>query len=696
MYLYDGGANLGGPIRQDKLWFYTAHRFSGSQQQIAGLFWNKTQGTPLYTPDPDRPSDPYEKLRSHALRLTWQASARNKVNVFTDVQTNCTCGRTSFISPEADIQRHFWPQGLFQATWSAPITSRLLADAGASATISHWPTSPTTSRITPDDISIVEQSLGLRYNAAATYNPVQDSDRYAQRFSLSYVTGSHAMKIGVQVEQGVRNTLTTVNRDVSYRFLNGVPNQITQFATPYLLKERVRADLGIYAQDRWTIGRLTLNYGLRFDYFNAYVPEQEVAAGQFVGARRFAAVHGVPRWKDLDPRLGAAFDIFGNGKTAVKGAVGRYLGVQGLAIAGANNPITTSVNSVTRTWTDTNANYIPDCDLRTLGANGECLAVSDQNFGGSNITTRYADDAIHGYGARDSFWDLSAELQHELTSGVSLTAGYYRNWAAHFLVTDNLVVQPADYSPYCITAPRDPRLPSGGGYQVCGLYDISVAKFGQADNLVTQASNYGEQRRVSDFVNLTFNASLKAGARLGGGIDTGRTVNDSCFVVDSPQQLLQCHVVTPFRANTQVKFFGSYPLPRGMLVSATFQNVAGPAIAAIYPATNAEIAASLGRNLASCGTRAICTATANVPLIEPNTEFEGRRTQIDLRLSKMFSLGQRLRLRANVDMYNALNASSILGIQTTYGSQWLRPVGDNNTSAILPGRLVQFSGQLTF
>jgi hypothetical protein len=178
---------------------------------------------------------------------------------------------------------------------------------------------------------------------------------------------------------------------------------------------------------------------------------------------------------------------------------------------------------------------------------------------------------------------------------------------------------------------------------------------------------------------------------MGGGVDTGRTINDSCFVVDSPQQLLQCRVVTPFSAQTQFKLNGSYPLPGDVVVSATFQNVSGPSITADYAATNAEIAASLGRDLAS-GIR----GTHTVPLIAPQTVFEGRRTQIDIRLSKIVRLGPKVRLQGNFDLYNALNANPILGVNGQYGAQWLRPIGDGNTPAVLPARLFQLSGQVTF
>jgi len=183
---------------------------------------------------------------------------------------------------------------------------------------------------------------------------------------------------------------------------------------------------------------------------------------------------------------------------------------------------------------------------------------------------------------------------------------------------------------------------------------------------------------------------------VGGGVDTGRTVNDNCLLIDSPQQLLYCRSEMPFSALTQLKLYASQVLPAGFTVSGTFQNVGGPMIEAFYNATNAEIAPSLGRNLAACGARPVCTATARVPLIAPGTEFEDRRTQLDLRVTKVFHV-KKTRIQANLDIYNALNASSVLGVNSNYGSQWLLPIAATTaTEAILQGRLIQFGGEVRF
>ena len=712
-YIYNVDGAVGGPIKRDKLWYFIAQRVTGNKNAVAGVFFNETQGTPFFTPDQDRPGFRRDLLRSHAARFTWQASSKNKVSFFADVQHHCVCrGRGEFEAAEVAYKWLFWPTGLYQASWNSPVTNRLLLEAGASAMIYNWPTLAQ-PEVGPSDIAILEQSTSFWYNARPSGNinglgDKKDADRFSQRFALSYVTGSHAFKTGIGIEEGVYNVRFQANGDSAYRFLRGVPNQITQYATPFTLQQRLRADLGVFAQDQWRIQRMTLNLGLRFEYLNAYVPEQHEDGGTWIGARDYAALHSVPSWTDVNPRMGVSYDFFGNGRTALKVAFGRYVTAIGTNLAELNNPLVTSVNTVNRTWIDSNQNYVADCNLRDPASNGECGAFDNQNFGQSRITTRYADDVLRGFGTRENLWDLSTEVQQQLGPAISVTAGYYRNWYGNFLATDNLEVTPADFSPYCITAPVDSRLPGGGGNQICGLYDVAPARFGRVNNLVTKASEFGDQKRVNDFFAINLRTRFQSGAQLGGGFDTGRSVTDNCFVVDSPMQLryssvtdwppaagarpagtpIDCHIETPFSAQTQVKLYGSYPLPGEFAVSAVFQNTSGPTINANFPATNAMIAPTLGRNLA-----AGANATATVPLIPTQTMFTGRATQLDLRLSKRLRFGSRMRLDANLDAYNILNASSVISVVSTYGPLWTQPAGLN---AILEGRLLQFGGRLSF
>jgi hypothetical protein len=389
-----------------------------------------------------------------------------------------------------------------------------------------------------------------------------------------------------------------------------------------------------------------------------------VPASPFVPARSFAPVQNIPNWTDLKPRLGVAYDLFGTSRTAIRASVGRYVESIGTAMPAANNPITTSVTNTTRTWHDpafpsdvpSDGLLVPNCDLQNPAANGNCGAINNQNFGMNNPgATSYAGDVLQGFNsARGAMWDISTEVQHQLLPGVSVTGGWYRNWAVNF----RAFVTCGDdwgFQSMLQLGAGPPNLPNGGGYQVCGLYDIAPQKFGQALNLVTRASNFyakgadvtcvnqsatpGTPGGVpapstcgrSDFFSVNVDTRLR-GIRLGGGVDTGRTVNDSCFVVNSPQQLLNCHQVHPFSALTQIKIHGSYPLPAGFSVSGVLQNLSGTDDEANYSVPNAQIAPSLGRNLAACGAQTNCTATAVVPLYAPFTRFEPRLTLLDLRV----------------------------------------------------------------
>jgi hypothetical protein len=744
--IFDEALSVGGPITKDKLWFFAAYRTWGMARQFAGVYWNKTQrellsppGAPLevvkLTPWTDRPLDKFssrwEWYDTALGRVTWQATPKHKFNFITDNQHACNCGSTSSATlQEVGGGYRFEPNRFMQGTYNSPLTSRLLLEAGVGASISQW-NAFWQPGVQAQTVAITDAGLGLSYGATGTYRGHPDyTNRYMQRAAMTYVTGSHTWKAGFQFEHLVTDNYFISNGNVGYTFRNGAPISILQRTTPYLELDRTD-DLGIFAQDQWRVHRFTFNYGLRFDYVNGYVPDQDTPgmpdekffdrfpgmplSNPWVGERRFSEVRGIPSWKDINPRGGVAFDVFGNGRTAIKTNVGRYVAKTNVDVAVLLNPITTSVNTANRSWTDVNLNYFPDCDLGNFGANGECGALDNQNFGKSNPNAvQWSDDVREGWATRDYNWEFGTEVQHELTRGLSINGGYYFNTGGYWRNTDsaqrvnnNLAVGPEDFDNFCVTAPLDARLPGGGGYQICGLSNVKQEKFGQSQVLVESDSKFGADIRRNHFFGFGLNARLARGIRVGGGFDAGHSSKDQCFVVDSvgltsysisgttggfwgPQTATTingeqtCRVTTPLKGLAMVKLNGSVPLPAGFTVSGIFQDQPGPAIDAIYAATAAEVLPSLGRPLAG-GAR-----TVNIPLIKANTLYEGRIRRLDLRLSKHFEFSQRLRLQLNLDAYNALNSSAIQNINTTYGPSWLTP------TQILDPRLLQFSGQITF
>jgi hypothetical protein len=705
--IYDYGIGVGGPLKRDRLWFYTAHRWWGSSEYQPGIWFNKTVNSPFYTPDYQRPAYQNPKIRDHTTRVTWQMTQKQKFAFLGTYQDFCTCYAVvnASTAPEAGNNNFYLPH-LLQGTWTYPSTNRLLFDGGVTFG-RNLKRSPLVDGVTPNTPPINDVGLGLRYNGRPTglgtagYSAHgQTSNQVNGRLAASLVTGSHAFKAGMQFYQGRENRETFVPSATSYIFRLGVPTTVTQWASPYVATNSQRS-IGLFTQDQWTIRRLTLNLGLRFDYFNGWAGEIDVPAGPWLPERHFDELRNIPNWRDLSPRVGFAYDLFGTSKTAVKASVGRYVqGTGVIQITEPNNPQNLAVLSTDRTWNDNfypvgdprRGNYVPDCDLRNFDANGECAVINNSRFGTVNATRRYAPDVLEGFNVRPYIWQAAISVQQELSPRVGLNVGYFRSWYGNFSVTDNLLVTPADYDPYCVTVPRDGRLPGGGGNQLCGAYDLKREKFGLVNELVTQASHFGKRTQVYNGVEIETNARFHQSGFLAGGIVFGKTVTDSCFVVDSPQDELFCRVSPPWMAATQIKLHGAYPLPWwGIQASATFQNLPAIPVDATNAFGNALIAPSLGRNLSSCpAPTGACSATAMLRLYESQTLFESDRlNQFDLRMSKIVQVG-RARLTGMFDVYNLFNANSVLASQTAFGPNWQRPL------AILGARLFKVGVQFDF
>ncbi len=736
---YDASVALGGPILRDKLWFFGSYRKLTTAQRVEGIFGN------AYAFDPSH----WDYLRDDSLsvrdvqgrtmyqgRATAQLTPKNRVTFSQENQYRCqgssefvggegcrsrgddwTAMGSTTLSPEASDRYFDFPYYLMQGTWSATATNRLLLEAAFSR-LSYSGGAGTGS---PDGafdlIQVVEQQAIDGHPADFGYrgiNTVGDSYQNIKnwRASASYVTGAHNVKAGYQGGyQGANGgTLTGVNQMI-YRFSNRVPNQFT-FRLPDFRTANRTMTTALYIQDTWTHGRLTVQGALRYDRAWSWAPAEgngTTETSRFNAEPiSFEQTPSVDAYNDISPRGGAAYDVFGNGKTAIKFNFGRYLApATNDAPYTQNNPASRIVNNASRNWQDGNGNYVVDCDIlnpvaQATPGGDTCGALTGNalNFGkaGANLT-QVNPEILRGWGTRRYDWQWGVDFQQELVPRVSLDVNYNRRWFGNFTVTDNQAVNPTDYEPWTILAPVDSRLPGGGGYPITTYTQTAAAAARAPQNYVTFESDFGDARtNYWHGVDLTVRARLASGLTLQGGTSTGRSITDTCATVvniDSPDPR-GCHNEEPFQ--TTLRGLVSYTVPKiDVLISSTVRSqpeVQITGTGSTYNVPNTVVRSLLGR-LPPGG---LATGNTTIQLTDNGDNrmyVENRRTQIDMRFAKILRFG-RTRTDIGVDLYNLLNTNYALGYESNYsytqpnGGTWLNP------NSILPPRFARLNFTINY
>jgi hypothetical protein len=723
---WDFNPGIGGPIRRDKVWFFASGRSQGAYLFAPGMFYNKNANNPNawnFDPDLSRPASLEKTWLDAQLRLSWQAAPKHKIGFTYTQQDFCAChdAITATTAPEAANDRRFPTQRVVLMDWTSPLTNRVLIEASGIHRVERWGNMHLQTKgleVDPAMIAVTDQAanipglgiianLNYRARGGAVTNNNSWNNNLHYRFNVSYITGSHAFKVGMNNAHGYHDNLTYQTNTIGYRFNNGVPNQLTMRALPHTIKNHVDQDLGLFAQDKWTVNRLTVSVGIRFDYHANSFPEQTLGPTRWTPARNitFPEQDNVS-YKDFTPKSQLAYDVFGNGRTALKISLNKYL--SGLGTTNGVTPVTLGPNpinllntSVSRSWNDGNRNYIPDCDLlnpaaqNNLASGGDsCGAFDDATFGRPTPNTAFDPELLEGWGKRYYNWEFSTGVQHEILPRVSVDVSYFRRWYGNFVVTDNRAVSASDYDTFSLVAPSDPRLPGGGGYTVSGFRTIATGAFGRAaNNLTTLADNYGKQISHWNGFDVNVNARLANGLFLQGGTGTGRTTTDNCEILaalpeENPSGAPYCRQQQNWL--TQVKGAASYTIPRiDVSASATYQYLPGPEIAANWAANNAAISPSLGRNLAGGA------ATQTVNLVTPGTRYNDGLNQLDLRFAKIFRIGT-TRTTINFDLYNATNSNTILTLNNGFvplaggGATWQIP------TAILQPRFWKIGAQFDF
>lgn len=711
--IYDFSAGIGGPIKRNKVWFFGAARAWAVDAPIADTFFVPAGATQAQCQSGlvacEQGIDD-QNIKSALLRLTWQVSDRNKLSVYYD-EIDKFRGHGMNAGDDPLTASQIWTSPIYNDAvmkWTSTPTSSLLIESGFSFNYEQYviTNQPGVNQevFTPEwyagasriDLDLITLRSGLA-NWGGRF-----PDRYNAQGSVSYVTGSHNIKTGIQYNWGPYENTRETNADLQQRYRTGRPDSVRVYNTPVRSLETLNADVGIYAQDTWTLKRLTLNGGIRWEYLNSEVSDQTSGAGRWVGERNFDAIQ-MPIWKDLAPRFGAVYDLFGNGKTAIKAGINRYNESRTTQFANLYNP--NRLEQADLPWTDLNGDDIAQgargCVYQTPGCEIQ-FANLPPTFG-STALRRVDPDYKRTFNV-----ETMAGVQHELFPRVSLSANWYRRTFHRLRITDNLGRTPGDYTPVSIFNPL-----TGEPFTV---YNVSQAAVSRIDNFDTNAGS--DRKQMYNAYDLNINARFPGGAMIFGGFVAERTLRVTCDEPDDPTFLLYCDDRDndiPYRP--QLKLSGTYPGPWGIQVSGSFQSLAGrPTGGFSTTLFNAnkisgpgygDVGSPVGtqwllsrttRYPANCpapcpaGELVIPTLTeANitVPLVAPGTEFLPRLNQFDLSVAKWFQVGF-MRMQGQVDVFNVFNAST----ETAYRSTNYATAAYVQPSSIIQGRIVRLGMQM--
>jgi hypothetical protein len=716
--LYNIEGAVGGPIRKDKVWFFVSARNfvlntlpSDTFVGIAGT------ATPNTAPQPssDRGVDE-QKIRSIQARLTWQISPKNKLSVYNDrILKDRGAAMTAGFDPATASQ--IWNSPIYTvgtAKLTSAVSNRFLLEAGFSTNYERYNViyQPGIEKpaFTPEWYTTVNKqdlSLGTQWNAAATQSGMAP-DRFAFMTALSYVTGRHNVKVGFQDTWGRYNYRRNANGDLRALYRNGAPTQADILNTPLSFGDKLDMDFGVFAQDSWTIDRLTVNYGARFERFGSSTRAAVSPAGRFVAERSFDEIK-MPTWNSVAPRGGVVYDIFGTQKTALKFSLGKFMQAGTTGFASSYNPNSLQVSRVT--WSDLNGDFVPQGERGCTYLQPGCelnLAQLPAGYGVANLGT-FADDIKRMYNV-----EISAAVQHELLPGVSVTAGWYGRQYYNLRRRTNVLRTFDDYSKFTVFSPID-------GSPI-DYYTVHADKLSAVSNVDENATDRTMKYNGFEY---NFNMRLRRGITLFGGGMSERMVANVCDELSDPNRLLYCDQSKsdlPFR--TQFKIAGSVPLPYGITFAMSFQSlpgylfgtsaqyaltgVSGPSgITTNNPPNGAGTVWQITRTTTytasmPCVAQGKCTAgqlvnpgiteaSLNVPLIAPMTEYGDRINQLDINVTKSIKVG-RFNIQPKVDIFNLLNVAPVFDVRSLLytAATYYQPGSVLNPRTLQLGAVVRF------
>jgi hypothetical protein len=609
--------------------------------------------------------------------------------------------------------------------WTSTVTSRLLIEGGYSSNIERYNNLYEPGVRKP--YGSPEWYAGARHfdlltgteSNAKTYEYGSYPDRHNAQASAAYLRGGHNIKLGFQNSWGAYNQTAWANADLYQNYLSGVPSTVTLLGTPDRWKDRLNANLGIYAQDSWNIKRLTLTYGLRWSYISERVSGQPEQRGRFADIPAFGDIN-LPIWRTFSPRVAVVYDVFGKGKTAVRFGFNKFDNAATTVIASLYDPANAALVQATANWTDLNGDGIaqgtPGCVYLQPGCEINFNQVP-KNFGTVSLSS------FDPHLKNPYMLSYNLGVTHELFRGLAVTGEWFHTDFKNLLERNNVLrpgtmsgtnVTNSNYRAINVFSPIDGR--------TLTVYDpVSTSVLQAVANVDTNDRNLQQSYNSFEF---NVNARLARGVTLFGGTSTDRVVSNSCSsATTNPNYLLFCNGTQnniPWR--TQFKLAGTYPLPWfGLLASGSFQALPGyllgtlpltqggflPVLTTpngagtvfnVTPSTNYSVcpgnSAAAGCVVGAKVIPGMLAASLNIPLIAPNTEMTPRLNQLDLSFSKRIHL-ERWRIEPRVDLFNALNSSDYYSVKSlTYSTASTATY--KLPASILQGRIVRLGFNVQF
>jgi hypothetical protein len=688
--MYDLTLGAGGPIKRQRMWFYGSYRRYVADLPLTNTFYTDTSvpNVNTWTPDLSRPVTQHNEITNYTGRLLLQVTGANKLSAYYDkplkYRINESIGsgalrareslfhRGGFSNEETGgIHQTAGSYQIWQLKWTGTWTNRLLFEAG----FQRNNQSPPVGHVLPDlavgiangiipvpKFDIITQT---RWGAPSTDIFLQTTHRQTVMSAISYVTGSHAFKLGAELGSGRKRLERYFDQpgvNFVQQYSNGVPTSLVLYNTPVDQVNEMKHDIGIYLQDHWTIKRLTISPGVRFEALRVGWPEQGtpledqalLLSEGYQPRPVFAERDNIPNWTNWSPRLGVAYDLFGDAKTVVKLSANRYQAAHTVGLAERYNPLRGQTE--TRTWNDVNRNLMYDPGLDILGP------TSNINFGAS-IFRSPSDDLKRGYND-----ELTVGIRRELAAGFAAGISYYRRSFGNLESSANPLLEnaPGAFTPLTVDNPclANPQWNCPGTLlPTVTIYSINPALQGLGTVIDRNSS---QNSRVYNGYEADFSVRTSR-ATVFGGVTIDRTVANVCEPFASafadasnPNLSIMCdesQFGIGFRP--QVKIGGSYELPYAFRASGTFQSNPSPFANITYTFTRQA-------------TPGLTQASVNAVLNEPGSFALPRHNQLDLRLARAFSFGAR-RLELQIDLFNALNARTPDAVTTAAGPSLGRP-----------------------